>query len=112
MTAISLYPCVTGTAAVGSAASAPAFLRLEDRRLAAGQVVLALACYLAEFNDNIHGEADPAHAITARIRYGDLHRWQQIRTPEDVAAVLARAEQIAFDYFGRIFPVVDLVSRP
>jgi hypothetical protein len=55
---------------------------------------------------------DPIHAITAQIRYGDLHSWQQTRTPQDVAALLAGAEQIAPDYFVRTFPVVDLVSRP
>lgn len=112
MTAISLYPCVTSTAAVGSAAGAAALLRVEDRRLAAGQVVLALASYLAEFDDNIHGEAVPAHAITVQIHYGDPHGWQQTRTFQDIAAVWARAARIAFGYYGRTFPVVNSVSCP
>ncbi len=53
---------------------------------------------------------DSIHA--AQIRYGDLHSWQQTRTPQVVAALLARAEHIACDYFGRTFPVANSVSRP
>jgi hypothetical protein len=47
---------------------------------------------------------------TAQIRTGDLHGWQQTRTPQDIAAVVARAARIAFGYYGRIFPVVNSVS--
>lgn len=112
MTTIPLYPRVTGPAAISSAAGEAVLLHLEDRRLAAGQIVLALASYLAEFDDNIHGTADPTHAITVQIHYGDPPSWQHTRTLQDVAAVVARATRIAFDYFGRSFPVIHLVSRP
>ncbi len=112
MTAISSYPRVTSTTAVSSAAGAAAFLRLEDRRLSAGQVVLALASDLAELADNVHSKVNPTHAITVQIHYGDPHGWRQTRTLQDVAAVLIRGEQIAFDYFGRTFPVVNSVSCP
>jgi hypothetical protein len=52
----------------------------------------------------------PIHANTAQIRTGDLHGWQQTRTPQDIAAVVARAARIAFGYYGRTFPVVNSVS--
>ena len=112
MTAISLYPRVISTTAVSSAAGAAALLRLEDRRLAAGRVVLALASDLAEFNDNIRSKVEPTHMITVQIHYGGPHVWRQTRTLQDVAAVLIRGEQIAFEYFVRTFPVVNSVSCP
>jgi hypothetical protein len=87
-----------------TAASTSVFLRLDDQMLTASQVVLAFASYLVEFGDNFHGEVDPIHAITAQIRYGDLYSWQNTRTSHDTAAVLARAREIARDYFGRAFP--------
>jgi cytochrome c556 len=37
---------------------------------------------------------------------GDLTAWTRGRTPGDVAAVRARAEQIARDYFGTHFPAI------
>ena len=37
---------------------------------------------------------------------GDLTAWTRGRTPADVAAVRARAEQIARDYFGTYFPAI------
>jgi hypothetical protein len=106
MTVIPLQPrCAT-------AAGTSVFLHLDDQMLTAGQVVLALASYLVEFGDNFHGEVDPIHAITAQIRYGDLCSWQNTRTPQDTAAVLARAREIARDYFGRCFPDVYPGERP
>lgn len=106
MTLIPLHP------RRATAAGRSVFLRLDDQLLTASQVVLALASYLAEFGDNFHGEVDPIHAITAQIRYGDLYNWQQTRTPQDTAAVLARARQIARDYFGSTFPDLNPVGRP
>ena len=55
---------------------------------------------------------DPIHAITTRMCYSNLHGWQQTRTPQNVAAVLVQAAQIACDYFGQTFPVSNVVSRP
>jgi hypothetical protein len=37
---------------------------------------------------------------------GDLTAWTRGRTPTDVAAIRARAEQIARDYFGSYFPAI------
>ncbi len=110
MTVIPVRPRTT--AAAGSAADEVAVLRLDDQLLTARQVVLALASYLVEFGDNFHGEVDPIHAIIAQVCYGDLDGWQQSCPPAQVAAVLARAEQIARDYFGRTFPLVHWTSRP
>jgi hypothetical protein len=106
MTVIPLHP------RSATAAGTSMVLRLDDQLLTAGQVVLALASYLAEFGDNFHGEVDPIHAITAQIHYGDLHSWKQTPTPQDTAAILARARQIARDYFGPNFPDVNPVGRP
>ena len=58
------------------------------------------------------GVLNPIHANTAQVRTGDLHGWQQTRTPQDIAAVLTRAARIAFGYFGRTFLVVNSVSCP
>ena len=51
---------------------------------------------------------DPLCAIDAVMRFdgADLTAWTTDRTPTDVAAVRARAEAIARDYFGRQFPAV------
>ena len=51
---------------------------------------------------------DPLCAIDAVMRFdgADLTSWTIDRTPDDVAAVRARAEAIARDYFGRHFPAV------
>ena len=95
-----------------TAAGTSMFLRLDDQKLTAGQVVLALASYLVEFGDNFPGEVDPIHAITAQIRYSDLYSWQNTRTPQDTASVLARAKEIARDYFGRCFPDINPVECP
>ncbi|MGH4022616.1 MAG: hypothetical protein ACRDT0_25950 [Pseudonocardiaceae bacterium] len=111
MTVIALHPRTT-TAAAGGGAGGEAYLRLDGRPLTAGQVVVALASYLVEFGDNFHGEVEPIHAIIAQVCYGDLHGWQQTCPPQQVTVVLARAEQITRDYFGRTFPPVHWASRP
>jgi hypothetical protein len=51
---------------------------------------------------------DPLCAIDAVMRFdgADLTSWTVGRTPTDVAAIRARAEYIARDYFGRQFPTV------
>ena len=111
MAAIPLHPCTT-TTATGKAAGEATFLRLDDPLLTAGQVVLALGSYLADFGDNLHGEATQSTPLSSRFLYGDLHSWQQTNTPKDAVAVLARTEQVTRDCVGRTFPVINLMSRP
>ena len=85
------------------------FLTAETYTLTARQVVLALAAHLARFGDTLHVQVvDPLCAIDAVMRFdgADLTGWTTGRTPTDVAAVRARAEAIARDYFGRQFPTV------
>ena len=85
------------------------FLTAETYTLTARQVVLALATHLARFGDTLHvAVVDPLCAIDAVMRFdgADLTSWTVHRTPTDVAAVRARAEAIARDYFGRQFPAV------
>ena len=85
------------------------FLTAETYTLTARQVVLALAAHLARFGDTLHVQVvDPLCAIDAVMRFdgADLTGWTTGRTPADVAAVRARAEYIARDYFGRHFPSV------
>ena len=85
------------------------FLTAETYTLTARQVVLALATHLARFGDTLAVRVvDPLCAIDAVMRFdgADLTSWTTGRTPADVAAVRARAEAIARDYFGRQFPAV------
>ncbi len=85
------------------------FLTAETYTLTARQVVLALATHLARFGDTLAvAVVDPLCAIDAVMRFdgADLTSWTTGRTPADVAAVRARAEAIARDYFGRQFPAV------
>ena len=85
------------------------FLIAETYTLTARQVVLALAAHLARFGDTLAVRVvDPLCAIDAVMRFdgADLTGWTTDRTPADVAAVRARAEAIARDYFGRHFPAV------
>ena len=105
----------TTTAADTSSVSFPnargeaVFLTAETYTLTARQVVLALAAHLARFGDTLHvAVVDPLCAIDAVMRFdgADLTTWTTGRTPDDVAAVRARAETIARDYFGRQFPAV------
>ena len=105
----------TGTTTAGSRADYPnargeaVFLTAETYTLTARQIVLALAAHLARFGDTLHVQVvDPLCAIDAVMRFdgADLIGWTTGRTPTDVAAVRARAEAIARDYFGRQFPAV------
>jgi hypothetical protein len=85
------------------------FLTAETYTLTARQVVLALAAHLARFGDTLGVRVvDPLCAIDAVMRFdgADLTCWTTGRTPADVAAIRARAEAIARDYFGRQFPAV------
>ena len=85
------------------------FLTAETYTLTARQVVLALAAHLARFGDTLAVRVvDPLCAIDAVMRFdgADLHSWTTGRTPRDFAAIRARAEHIARDYFGRQFPAV------
>jgi hypothetical protein len=85
------------------------FLAAETYTLTARQIVLALAAHLARFGDTLHVQVvDPLCAIDAVVRFdgADLTSWTVNRTPAEVAAIRARAEAIARDYFGRQFPAV------
>jgi hypothetical protein len=95
------------TAAPNARGEAP-FLRAEGYTLTARQIVLALAAHLTYFGDTLAIQVvDPLAAIDAHMRFnGNLTAWTAGRTPADVAAVRARAEQIARDYFGSYFPAI------
>jgi hypothetical protein len=103
-------PTVSSAAAsVPNARGEAVFLTAETYTLTARQVVLALAAHLARFGDTLGvAVVDPLCAIDAVMRFdgADLTGWTATRTPADVAAVRARAEVIARDYFGRQFPAV------
>jgi hypothetical protein len=98
-----------GTAGCPNARGEAVFLTAETYTLTARQVVLALATHLARYGDTLGVRVvDPLCAIDAVMRFdgADLIGWTTGRTPTDVAAVRARAEAIARDYFGRQFPAV------
>ena len=85
------------------------FLRAETYTLTARQVVLALAAHLARFGDTLAVTVvDPLCAIDAVMRFdgADLTGWMTHRSATDVAAIRARADAIARDYFGTWFPAV------
>ena len=89
------------------------FLRAETYALTARQVVHALAHHLARYGDTLAVTVvDPLAAIDAVLRFDLGHHsarltaWADRRTPADVARILARAEQIARDYFGTGFPPI------
>ncbi|MBN9754226.1 hypothetical protein Ae406Ps2_4824c [Pseudonocardia sp. Ae406_Ps2] len=85
------------------------FLTAAEYVLTARQLVLALAAHLARYGDTLAVKVvDPLSAIDAVMRFdgGDLHTWTTSRTPDDIAAIRARAEHIARDYFGHAFPAV------
>jgi hypothetical protein len=85
------------------------FLTAETYTLTARQVVLALATHLARFGDTLAVQVvDPLCAIDAVMRFdgGDLTGWMTHRSATDIAAIRARAEHIARDYFGTWFPAV------
>jgi hypothetical protein len=98
-----------GQAGYPNARGEAVFLTAETYTLTARQVVLALAAHLARFGDTLAVQVvDPLCAIDAVMRFdgGDLTSWTTHRTPSDVAAIRARAEHIARDYFGTWFPAV------
>ncbi|MEU6701328.1 hypothetical protein [Pseudonocardia sp. NPDC046786] len=85
------------------------FLTAAEYVLTARQVVLALAAHLARHGDTLAVKVvDPLAAIDAVIRFdgADLHSWTTDRSLDDAAAIRARAEHIARDYFGHAFPAV------
>lgn len=85
------------------------FVTAAEYVLTARQLVLALAAHLARYGDTLAVKVvDPLCAIDAVMRFdgGDLHTWTTSRTPDDIAAIRARAEHIARDYFGHAFPAV------
>lgn len=99
----------TSSTGVANARGEAVFLTAETYTLTARQVVLALAAHLTRYGDTLHvAVVDPLCAIDSVMRFdgADLHTWTHSRTPADVAAVRARAEAIARDYFGRQFPAV------
>ncbi len=99
----------TTTAGCPNARGEAVFLTAETYTLTARQVVLALAAHLARFGDTLAVRVvDPLCAIDAVMRFdgADLTGWTANRTAADVAAIRARAEYIARDYFGRQFPAV------
>jgi hypothetical protein len=101
-------PIATATTAVPNARREAPFLRAETYSLTAREIVYALAAHLTYFGDTLSVTVvDPLTAIDAHMRFnGDLHAWTRSRTPADVAAIRARAEQIARDYFGTYFPAI------
>jgi hypothetical protein len=102
----------TPTAVINARAEA-VFLRAETYALTARQLVHALATHLTRYGDTLAVTVvDPLAAVDAVIRFDCGHNadrltgWTDRRTPADVARVLARAEQIARDYFGTGFPPI------
>jgi hypothetical protein len=91
-----------------TASGEPVFLTGQDYTLTARQIVYCLAAHLALFGDTLHPTVvDPLCAIDGHMRFdGDLTSWTRRRTPTQVAVLLARAEQIARDYFGHHFPAI------
>lgn len=99
---------VTTTGTV-NARCEPIYLKAEGFELTARQIVFCLAAHLREFGDIFTGpDIDaPLWAIDAHMRFdGDLTGWTRERTPAQVSLLLARAEQIARDYFGTHFPIL------
>ena len=86
----------------------PVFLWGPGYDLTARQIVDALGSYLATFGDNFDGaRVNPLDAIHAEVVYnGDLTGWQTRRSPEQVATIRARAEQIARNFFHGHFPTL------
>jgi hypothetical protein len=101
------------TPTVVNARAEAVFLRAETYALTARQVVHALAHHLGRYGDTLAVTVvDPLTAIDAVLRFDLGHNpdrltaWADRRTPADVARILARAEQIARDYFGTGFPPI------
>lgn len=116
MTATILDQSTPGTdtaAGVLNARGEAVFLTAGTYTLTARQLVYALACHLARFGDTLAVRVvDPLCAIDAVMRFDVAGRparltdWTIGRTPAEVAAVRARAEHIARDYFGHNFPAI------
>jgi uncharacterized protein GlcG (DUF336 family) len=109
MTATVDAPATVSTDDVPNARTEAVFLTAETYTLTARQIVYAVAAHLARFGDTLGvAVVDPLCAIDAVMRFdgADLTTWTTNRTPADVAAIRARAEAIARDYFGRQFPAV------
>ena len=112
MTTLADTPTAATTAGINARAEA-VFLRAETYALTARQLVHALATHLTRYGDTLAVTVvDPLAAVDAVIRFDCGHNpdrltgWAERRTPADVARVLARAEQIARDYFGTGFPPI------
>lgn len=75
--------------------------------LTARDIVNAIGSYLATFGDNLGpGKVNVFDAIHAEASYnGDLEFWTRRKTPEEIAVIRARAEQLAREYFRR-FPIL------
>jgi len=113
MTATLATPNTTGmnlsAAGMVNARTEPIYLKAAGYELTARQVVYCLAAHLANIGDNFDPrDVDaPLWAIDIHMRFdGDLHDWARGRTPNQVALILARAEQIAVSYFGHRFPAL------
>jgi len=113
MTATLDTSTVTGmnlsAAGMVNARTEPIYLRTGDYEITARQIVYCLASHLANFGDNFDAkDVDaPLWAIDVHMRFdGDLQGWTRGRTPNQVALILARAEQIAVAYFGHRFPAL------
>ncbi len=112
-TAPALGTPATAAPSVVNARAEAVFLRAATYALTARQLVHALAHHLTRYGDTLAVTVvDPLAAVDAVIRFDVGHHpdrvteWATGRTPTDVARVLARAEQIARDYFGTGFPPI------
>ncbi|WP_199431208.1 hypothetical protein [Qaidamihabitans albus] len=91
------------------ARGAPIFLWGPGYSLTAHQVVDALGSYLATFGDNFYADGvSPLDAIHAEVVFnGDLTGWLARRSPEEIATIRARAEQVAREFFHGRFPTLQ-----
>lgn len=107
-TATNNTPTIDLSADAANARCEPIFLRGQGYELTARQLVYCLAAHLRYFGDTLSPKiVDPLCAIDAHMRFdADLTGWTHDRTPAQVALLLARAEQVARDYFGTGFPVL------
>jgi hypothetical protein len=101
-------PVVSVGSPMVNARCEPIFLRAQEYRLTARQMIYCLAAHLRFFGDTLDPKiVDPLCAIDAHMRFsGDLTGWTRGYTPTQVAVLLARAEHIARDYFGIHFPII------
>lgn len=87
----------------------PVFLWGPGYELTARQIIDALGSYLTTFGDNFGpGGVNPLDAIHSEVVYnGAITSWHTRRNPQQVAAIRARAEAIAHDFFHGHFPVLE-----